>query len=743
MDHHALAFAVRQFLSHPGVSLLGGPEQTPRGADVMFQFDLEFGARWRAQGESPTGVRSVEEVRLSFPADFPASPPEISLRPDFSREHPHIQPYLLEGGRVVPCVIDAQMAEFLAAAGYRRLAEQIMIWLMKAANDDLMSGAAGWEPARRDSLQDFLLLNEEVIRKLGGGPSGHAYYETSFWWLKTDVATRVFRGALTGRSKARDLFRVAHDNQGCCPALIVWPDGTVGNRKVCDRYLPDDVQNVGDLLERAEIFGLRERLKKVIPHLDQASRAHPQVKVPLIVLMLVKRPRNLINCDSDIEIQAYLIPELRPGGAFSNSDDEVRPLGLRGSVEPGVLRRMSGTDPLPSWALLGAGSLGSKVALHLAREASPPCMIADPAMLSPHNAARHGLYPARMGDFLGWLQGKADALANVLNGFGERPVVVPGDHRQCARVISGMHGSKRPEWLVNATASLHVREDLSRREFEDLPSIVEMALFGAGGIGYLSVEGQQRNPNSFELIAEFYHSVANDPELSAILFGESQAARVALGQGCGSFTTVMSDARVSGLTAVMTEVFGALEPDAAASVRILRKNETHGLDVQTVAVPSFIRVPIEGLEGWYVSIPERINARICMDIERYPGAESGGVIVGHASMVARRIVVTDVVDAPSDSKRKASSFVLGTSGLEDRLSKIEAASSGVLRRLGTWHSHLGGAEPSAIDWEAAGLVAAGAEGPMVLLIKGSDGFRAISRSPELPEIKAERLHGDI
>lgn len=92
-----------------------------------------------------------------------------------------------------------------------------------------------------------------------------------------------------------------------------------------------------------------------------------------------------------------------------------------------------------------------------------------------------------------------------------------------------MKGGKRPDWLVNATESLHVCEDLSRMEFEDLPSIVEMTLFGAGKIGYLPVEGPGRNPNTFELIAELYQLAANDFGLSAVRFGESRAARVALG----------------------------------------------------------------------------------------------------------------------------------------------------------------------------------------------------------------------
>lgn len=431
MGLHAVAFAVRQFAAHSGVSLLGEPQQTPRGLDVMFQFELEFGTRWSAQGESPTGVRPLEEVRLSFPRDFPASPPEISLRPDFSRGHPHIQPYLSLDGRVVPCVIDAPITEFLAASSYSQLASQTILWLMRAAEGKLMSGGSGWEPARRDSVDDYLLLNEEVIRADAVRNPGHAYHETSFMTFSDGTPRKEFFGALCKRSTARDALKVASESFGRGPALVVWSGfGNSQADHTYDRYLPDDVQNVGELLQRAELFGLTKCLTMALPHLDLTSKAYRTLVVPLVVLLLVRRPRKLIGSDSHIEIFGYVLPRLRPGGAFDNASDVVRPLGLRGSVEPGVLRRMSGSKEMAPRALLGAGSLGSKVALHLAREANPPCIVADPAMLSPHNAARHSLYPERAGEFSGWLQGKANALSGVLGAFGNQPRAVTGDHRQ-------------------------------------------------------------------------------------------------------------------------------------------------------------------------------------------------------------------------------------------------------------------------------------------------------------------------
>lgn len=743
MDLHAVAFAVRQFAAHPGVSLLGEPQQTPRGVEVMFQFDLEFGTRWSAQGESPTGVRPLEEVRLSFPDDFPASPPEISLRSDFSRDHPHVQPDLSFDGRVLPCVIDAPMMEFLAASGYSQLAAQTMLWLSRAAQGTLMSGGSGWEPARRDNLKDFLLLNEEAIRANAGRNAGHAYYETSFRTFADGKPGKDFLGALIKRSTAREALKLASERPGSGPALVVWSGaGNTQADHTYDRYLPDDVQSVGELLQRARLFGLAERLTKALPHLDVSSKAHSKLVVPLVVLLLVRRPRPLIGSDSQIEIFGYVLPRLRPGGAFENASDPVRPLGLRGSVEPRVLRRMSGAREMAPWALLGAGSLGSKVALHLAREANPPCIVADPAMLSPHNAARHSLYPERAGEFSGWLQGKANALSGVLGAFGDRPRAVTGDHRQLVSELRSMKLSERPAWVVNTTASLHVRESLSRTEYDDIPPVVEMTLFGRAAVGYVAMEGPARNPNSFELVAELYHIASNDRSFGTLLFGESPASRVVLGQGCGSFTTVMSDARLSGQAAVMTETFGSLRPGDGSSIRIILKTEPLGLDVRHIEVLPFVRVPVEGREGWSVSLPERVVAKMKSDMESHPNTETGGVIVGYASLTARRIVVTDIVCAPPDSRRTASSFILGTSGLEDTLSKVEVESGGVLRRLGTWHSHLGGAAPSAIDWKSAELVSGEVSGPMVLIIKGNDGFRAISRPPQLPEIGGMVSNGD-
>ena len=86
-------------------------------------------------------------------------------------------------------------------------------------------------------------------------------------------------------------------------------------------------------------------------------------------------------------------PRLFPDGERTR----VRPAGHRHAIAAPLLRSMSAggaTEETPPWIQLGAGSLGSKIARHLARAGRAPGAVIDRARLSPHNAARHALVPS-------------------------------------------------------------------------------------------------------------------------------------------------------------------------------------------------------------------------------------------------------------------------------------------------------------------------------------------------------------
>ena len=88
-----------------------------------------------------------------------------------------------------------------------------------------------------------------------------------------------------------------------------------------------------------------------------------------------------------------------------------------------LLARMAGskiTAERLDWTLLGAGSLGSKLALHLARAGSGPTVVVDKSvMCAPHNAARHALVPETGNMQIFWGMGKACKLSQALTGLDQ------------------------------------------------------------------------------------------------------------------------------------------------------------------------------------------------------------------------------------------------------------------------------------------------------------------------------------
>jgi len=97
----SVARAMRQIGAHPRVLSV---KPRPDLSSEMFVADVEMDAglpsRWRADGQSPNGVRSVEVVTAIFLRDFPATAPRFFLRKDFDRSHPHLQPVTLSRFRL-------------------------------------------------------------------------------------------------------------------------------------------------------------------------------------------------------------------------------------------------------------------------------------------------------------------------------------------------------------------------------------------------------------------------------------------------------------------------------------------------------------------------------------------------------------------------------------------------------------------------------------------------------------------
>ena len=747
--------AVRRALvlicEHPCVDAVGAPriDETSGAVTVDVTFAVNLPSEWRRQGESPSGVRLREDVRFAFPSTFPLAPPELSLRADFNRTLPHVQPWLADG-RPVPCIHDGDLSDLLHREGLGGILNQTCVWLERAALGTLIDPEQGWEPVRRDSLGDIVVADAGHLQELVDRRGGHRFLEIKYLWTATadgmefihaQVSNKkviVNRKAIAQVFAEMEIDRNARLRYGKSAALTVWPGKQPSGKLImCDSYFPKMVGNVAELKQRAKLYGCAKELGDGLSWLRRNLAGWPsRESFKFVVILLARRPFKMIGSESPIELCPYVVDVRAPDLLADGESSTVRPAGHRHAISRSLLSHLSGQEATanrPRWTLLGAGSLGSKLALHLARTGNGPEVVIDRSAMSPHNAARHALMPDTDGLQLGWTGDKAWLLSQALGGLAQpaKPI-----RANVTRVAIGKERARdawsRSSWaIVNATASLAVREALGASDV--VPArVVETSLFAGGRIGTVTVEGPNRNPGTTDLTAALYAILHERSDPGTIFFGrDDSVSRRSTGHGCGSLTMAMSDGRVSLFSAGMSEyLLNRMRdglPEGGGEVLIGRLSED-GLGVawERWPVPPVTVVHAGKGGGWRVHVHAHALAKMQEEAARWADVETGGVLVGRLSEVARVAHVIDVVEAPADSIRSSGKFVLGTQGLRQRLQAYSERVGWSLYCLGTWHSHLSPGGPSATDRATARAVSLARLTPSIFLILTPAGLHAVA-----------------
>lgn len=762
---HAVVRALSVIRAHPAVTEVNDPVIDERTGSVRIDIVIEVNLpnAWRPAGVSPSGVRRYEAVRLEFSHDFPRRPPEVSLRPDFGRDAAHIQPWTTSDDRPVPCIVYGRLSEFFFQQGIVGILNQTTVWLERAAEGVLIDPAQGWEPTRRDHLDDYIVADGTALRALVNRNGGHRFQKYEYLRVEDAGGTRWLHGQIHNEQVPLNPKRVpdivsenaaGSDGKlwlGKSMALVVWPGKKPsGDLVTCDTYTPETVTTLGALRSRAALFGCETHLETALRWLASCVKGYVKAgPFSLAIVLCARRPFDVIGAGSPIELCPYMV-DIYANTLFPDGDETpIRPAGHRHDITPILLARMAGdTDDQdrPSWTLLGAGSLGSKVALHLARTGRAPNAIIDRSTMSPHNVARHTLIPP-VGDMqILSMDAKARLLRDAIGGFGQTPAAIARDVTAltASKELANEAWSKRSWAVVNTTASLAVREALSAAPLDILPvRVIEAALYAQGQLGLIAAEGPDRNPCLGDLVAEFYALAQAEESLRDKVFGtpNEQLQRTMIGEGCGSLTMPMSDGRLSLYAAGVSEYIlnrqrHGLPADGGELV--IGTLDPNGLGVRwdQTGLPQLAIVPATNGEAWQVRIHARALAKIQEEVARWPRDETGGVLVGRLSELSHTFNVVDVVPAPKDSTRSPAEFVIGTKGLRKTLDGYAESTGWALYCLGTWHSHLAPSGPSRLDRMAVRAVALARIAPSVLLINTPAGFQALiaddADSKEIP-----------
>lgn len=718
---------------HPSISHVGIPitDEASGTTVVDATFDINLPSEWKRSGESPTGVRTNENVRFFFPVEFPLRPPTLSLRTDFNRHLPHMLPRLI-GECPVPCIYDGDLTEFLHKEGLVGILNQTAIWLQRAALGTLVDPGQGWEPVRRDSLNDSIVADAGYIQGLANRDGGHRFLAFSYLRIRASDGPDCIHGQISSETVGlnhRFITRFFGEKgmngdsgirYGKSLALVVWPGKRPSGELIsCNTYLAETVDNINNLKERAELYGCANELNACLKWVGRCVSNYQNAEpVTIAVILLARRPFKIIGSESPIELCPYVtdirMPHLFPGG----EETLVRPAAHLHAVSRTLLVQMTGSTPTmdrPQWTLVGAGSLGSKIALHLARSGNGPNVVVDKSVMTPHNAARHALVPAS--------GTKALLLTEALRGLDQDADPI---FKDVVRVLASpntvRHAWPKKSWaVVNATASLGVREVLSGSD-RVRTRVIETSLFAGGAAGVITVEGPNRNPNTSDMMAEFYALVRDDPQLASTIFTNGDSvARQPTGHGCGSLTMAMSDGRLSLFAAGMAEYLLAKRrdglPDDGGEILIGRLSED-GLGLTWLRRRIAPAIVVETMRGepWHVHVHERAAVKMREETARWADVETGGVLIGRLSEIARVAHVVDVLEAPEDSRRSREEFILGTKGLKQRLADYVKILDYSLYCLGTWHSHLHPGAPSVTDRATAQAVSVARLIPSIFLI---------------------------
>lgn len=380
--------------------------------------------------------------------------------------------------------------------------------------------------------------------------------------------------------------------------------------------------------------------------------------------------------------------------------------------------------------LVGAGSLGSQLAINLAREGRFCWTVVDNDTLLPHNLARHALYPADVGvpkslalaQSLGPLLGN-QAIAIKANILAPEPDKAGHLHEQLASA----------EVIIDASASVAVSRYLSDLESTNCR---RLSLFfnPEGTAVVLLAESHQRDINLRDLEAQYHRLIQTESGLVDHLRPLTSGLRYS--GSCRAVTNRISASRAAMMSAIASQAVVDSLSAECAGVRIWTLEEDNSVSLVQESGQPMTRIT---LGEWVVSYSQSLAEEIAaLRAARLPN-ETGGILLGIVDTPKKFIHLVQALPEPEDSSGTVVDFERGVAGLADTINTAAERSLHQIRYVGEWHSHPAGSStsPSATDirqifWLSDELANEGL--PALILIAGDNSALSI--------VFADRHHPD-
>jgi hypothetical protein len=371
----------------------------------------------------------------------------------------------------------------------------------------------------------------------------------------------------------------------------------------------------------------------------------------------------------DVFVRA--VPEAAP----SADDIKIEPAQVHLAFDRELAAAVAGhaePDRRPA-VLVGAGALGSQIAINLAREGAFSWTVVDSDWLLPHNLARHALLADELG------APKALALARQMGWLlNESVTAVAGDVTKPDAAL--MQELADANVIIDASAAVAVSRHLADLENS---TARRLCLFfnPAGTAVVLLAENCDRSITLRDLEAQYHRLVQTEPALEDHL---RAGPGLRYSGSCRALTN-----RIPATSAALLSALGArglletLKSDDAA-VRIWKVSEAGAVQLIERSAAATHRL---NLAEWSITYDDELLAELASLRDSRLPRETGGVLLGIADMSRKSIHVAHALPEPEDSRGSPEGFERGVVGLKATVTRAVETSLHQLSYVGEWHSH--------------------------------------------------------
>lgn len=679
-------------------------------------------------------IRRIEPIAVVF-GSGDARPAILAVRDDFP-DTPH-QNWSQIGDPCSLCIDDRPWAEAKLTATPAELLRRIQQWLSKAARGDLHDSAQPPDPlffvstlglilpasalAQVAELVGYIRPDNEqfvIARPISEAPVGHVGFVILNFEMPPQAMTRLRHAPTTLGQLAAELEKAGiHLMDALKDRLQGWAAIT------------------GDKVRR-----LASRMGIVVsfPTIGSGRTANDvrafmtfQTAGEIGVAMGL-----LDHNTSGVGAKAGYVRRIVPGPSTA-PELKIVPAQVHFALDRNLASMISGHAALDKrrTVLVGAGSLGSQLALSLGREGLFDWSVVDGDIVLPHNLARHGLLNEALA------APKATALAIQLSHFLSEPVKA----FPCDVMYPGLAYEKDlaaafadAELIVDASASVAASRYLS--DLTNTEARRVCAFFNPAGTSVvLYVEDVDRSITLRDLEAQYHRHIQTEPALSNHLQADKQGVRYS--GSCRTLTNRIPASRAALLSALAARGIQDSLNTPGAEIRIWNCNDDGGVTVLRREGEAVHHIRFG---DWSVHYDEGLLGRLAdLRNSRLPN-ETGGILLGIVDMMRKDIHVVTALPQPEDSKGSVTGFERGVVGLADTLNHAIEASMFQLRYVGEWHSHpdLSSTWPSATDiaqlvWLQSELESEGL--PALMAIAGQNGqFTWVVRPQPSTAVAPER-----